>query len=362
MTDKQPFLPPSEARPADAPQMQAHAGGPAPPARWWLAAAGAGDSAAREAQGLALFAISTVCGAGMSLAAKLAVFVALLGPLVLGEPTGRGVLLAAPPCLAGVVLVARPTFLFGGGAGVSAAGVGVGLVQALFSASAKMCVRALSGSKERMACIIFSMGAVSTAGAVCACLLLRTFVLPTSLPVYLLLIANGLCGYGNQVLLTAALQRAKASPAIAMSYLSVVWGFLADVVVFHVSPSALSLLGTALICSSSALLAWEQRRARGAAGAAKAKASGGDLARLLDDGMGDGVEDARGGWRERIAAYLPPRLARHVSPAGAGYERVGGGGGAAAGGLALARLSTGGLGAMADGRWEGAGADAAPPR
>ena len=86
-----------------------------------------------------------------------AVFAAVLSPYVLHEPTGRGVLLAIPFCLVGVVLVAKPSFLFVSG-GISLAGLAVGLNQAFFSASAKMCVRMLSGSKEPMAAIVFSMG------------------------------------------------------------------------------------------------------------------------------------------------------------------------------------------------------------
>ena len=58
------------------------------------------------------------------------VFVAGGAPLVLGEPTGRGVLLALPLCAAGVLLVAQPTLLFGSGAqALSAVGVAFGVAQ-----------------------------------------------------------------------------------------------------------------------------------------------------------------------------------------------------------------------------------------
>lgn len=61
-----------------------------------------------------------------------------------------------------------------------------------------MCVRALNSSHEPVAAIVFSMGAVSTAGATLACAALRTFVLPASPFVWLLLAINGCCGYLNQ--------------------------------------------------------------------------------------------------------------------------------------------------------------------
>ena len=45
----------------------------------------------------------------------------------------------------------------------------------------------------------------------------------------------GVAGYGSQVTMTMALRRVKAAPATAMSYLSVVWGILAGLAIFHVS-------------------------------------------------------------------------------------------------------------------------------
>lgn len=45
--------------------------------------------------------------------------------------------------------------------------------------------------------------------------------------------AVGLLGYGAQISLTHGLRSAKAAPAIATSYLSVVWGVLAGYFLFH---------------------------------------------------------------------------------------------------------------------------------
>lgn len=59
------------------------------------------------------------------------ILVAAASPLVLGEPAGRGVALALPLCVVGVVLVAQPSFLFGGGGAgaLSLVGVAVGIAQ-----------------------------------------------------------------------------------------------------------------------------------------------------------------------------------------------------------------------------------------
>lgn len=64
----------------------------------------------------------------------------------------------------------------------------------------------------------------------------------------------GLAGYGTQICMTYALKYAKAAPAIAMSYLSVVWGLLGGYFFFHEVPNTLSICGAVLICSCTFML------------------------------------------------------------------------------------------------------------
>ena len=47
------------------------------------------------------------------------------------------------------------------------------------------------------------------------------------------LLTTGVAGYGTQICMTYALKFAKAAPALAMSYLSVVWGLLGGFFFFH---------------------------------------------------------------------------------------------------------------------------------
>jgi drug/metabolite transporter (DMT)-like permease len=64
---------------------------------------------------------------------------ACLSPWVLGERPGVAVAVTIPACLSGVLLVTQPPFLFGGGgARLSGIGVTFGLLQPVFSASAKV--------------------------------------------------------------------------------------------------------------------------------------------------------------------------------------------------------------------------------
>jgi drug/metabolite transporter (DMT)-like permease len=60
-------------------------------------------------------------------------FVALAAPLILREGGGGWAVVAALPlCLTGVILVARPTFIFGGGSeSLNGLGVAIGIMQVL---------------------------------------------------------------------------------------------------------------------------------------------------------------------------------------------------------------------------------------
>jgi drug/metabolite transporter (DMT)-like permease len=65
---------------------------------------------------------------------------ALLSPLVLHERPGIATAFVIPLCLGGVLLITQPGFLFGAKAAPALSGVGLffGLLQPLFSASAKV--------------------------------------------------------------------------------------------------------------------------------------------------------------------------------------------------------------------------------
>ncbi|EFN56059.1 hypothetical protein CHLNCDRAFT_145530 [Chlorella variabilis] len=183
-------------------------------------------------------------------------FVALLSPLVLGESSGGVVMAAAAPlCAAGVLLVAQPTFLFGGGSrALSMAG-------AVFMASAKFCVRIL-GRSEPVSSIMFSMAALSVAGsAALACLVPgQALVAPRSAAAWGALAAAGLLACCVQTTATWALKLSKATPTTMMSFLGVIWGLLGDLLVYNHPPSGLGLLGAALVCSSSLVVILAERR------------------------------------------------------------------------------------------------------
>ncbi len=90
------------------------------------------------------------------------VFTVALAALLLGERIGRGVWLGIPPALAGVLLVVRPGFLFGGAAApLDAFAVCVALGGAFFAADAYVTVRHLARTGEHPLAIVFSFPAVT---------------------------------------------------------------------------------------------------------------------------------------------------------------------------------------------------------
>lgn len=172
------------------------------------------------------------------------VFTALLAAVVLKEPIGRRELVGLPLCLAGVVFVAQPAFLFGVGArSLDALAVSVALVAAVLSSVAYTTVRKLRESDDPLV-IVFYFPLVATPASVP--FMIGNAVWPTPLE-WMLLAAVGVITQVGQIFLTKGLHREKAGPAMSMSYVQVVfaavWGFL----FFRDVPNSLSVLGAVLI-------------------------------------------------------------------------------------------------------------------
>ncbi len=153
------------------------------------------------------------------------VFAALIAVGVLGERLRRREVLLILASLGGVILAARPSFLFGGAA-LPAVPVAVGLAGAVFSAAAYVTVRKL-GETDHTMVIVFYFSVVATVGAIP--LAAPSAVWPTPLE-WLVLLGVGVATQLGQVFMTIGLRKEKAGRATAASYLAVAfsaaWGFL----------------------------------------------------------------------------------------------------------------------------------------
>ena len=176
------------------------------------------------------------------------IFAALLGFMLLGE---RLTLHGMGCTLLGVVLVARPSFLFAQSSGLDPLNTAVALIAAFFAGLSYVIMHDL-GRREHPLVIVMALYLVSA-----------PLSLAFSLPGWqwpnmydLLLIAGiGTLTQFGQFYLTRGLSIETAGRATAMANIHVVFVALWGVLVFGEIPDSLALLGTLLIVGSTTWLA-----------------------------------------------------------------------------------------------------------
>ncbi|WRT68255.1 uncharacterized protein IL334_005231 [Kwoniella shivajii] len=208
----------------------------------------------------------------------------LLGYLFLKEKMNWKEILAGFGCLLGVILVSRPTFIFGlssnnplpdsgaGGGGsrldlpppppgegdsegiiTPQRGVSVAwaFVNVFFTAVAYTTIRGI-GDKAHA---LHSIGYFSYLCTICCGLYMlfnpAPLVFVESLRDFLYIILIGIFGFCAQTLLTLGLQREKAGRAGIALYTQVVFSLILEFLIWQTVPSFLSALGTAIILSSA---------------------------------------------------------------------------------------------------------------
>jgi drug/metabolite transporter (DMT)-like permease len=152
---------------------------------------------------------------------------ALLAAVFIDERLDRRESLGIVAALAGVVLIARPTFLFRPGqAALDPVWVGVALAGALFSAAAYVTVRQLGATEDPLV-IVFYFALVNVVAAVPAAAPTAVWPSPEG---WLLLGAVGVSTQVAQVMMTRGLKHERAGKAMAVAYLQIVfatlWGVL----------------------------------------------------------------------------------------------------------------------------------------
>ncbi len=190
------------------------------------------------------------------------VFTALIAAIVLAEPIRLRDSASVVASLTGVVLIARPDFLFGGtGAGLDPLGVGMALTGAVLSACAYVTVRRLSATEHPLV-IVHYFAVVTTLGAIPTAA--PNLVWPSS-GAWLGLAGVGLATHVAQFCMTRGLALEPAGRAMAVGYLQIVFAAVWGLLFFSERPDALSAVGAFLIIGSTAALG--RRRAVAQAGA-----------------------------------------------------------------------------------------------
>ena len=179
------------------------------------------------------------------------VFTSLLAALVLSEHLRPIELVLALTSLGGVVLVARPSFLFGTSTDpLDPLAVLVALAGAVFTAGAYVTVRRLR--REEPAVVVFYFALVSVLAS--APLAWPGAIAPTWRECALLL-GVGSCTHLGQLFVTRGLQRERAGRATAIAYLQVVFAALWGTLFFQEVPDGWTAAGALVILASALLVA-----------------------------------------------------------------------------------------------------------
>lgn len=168
---------------------------------------------------------------------SLPLFIPLVERAWLRAPIPRGIWRAIAIGLLGMVFILKP------GAGIFRPAALVGVLAALFAASAQVGVRGLTRT-EPVSSIVFYFGLVSTLVSLGPAL--ATWQTPTA-ELWPALLALGACASVAQILMTRAYHHAPAAQVGPFIYTSIVFAGLFDWWVFERLPDAFAALGALLV-------------------------------------------------------------------------------------------------------------------
>jgi drug/metabolite transporter (DMT)-like permease len=179
-------------------------------------------------------------------------FTAIIAAVALGEAMGRREVAGLVLSLSGVVMIARPTFLFGAAeSSLDPVAVGAALASSLMSSVAYVTIRKLRETDHALV-VIFYFTLISVPLSVP--FMAGHLEWPTPFE-WVLLSSIGVVTYIAQVFLTTGLHRERAGRAMSISYVQVVfaalWGFL----VFRETPGPVGIAGAALVFAGMLIVA-----------------------------------------------------------------------------------------------------------
>ncbi|EMD35946.1 hypothetical protein CERSUDRAFT_115894 [Gelatoporia subvermispora B] len=204
---------------------------------------------------------------------------AVVGALVLKEDFKRSQALAGICSLVGVVLIARPAFIFG-----SAAKDGVQAPIGDVTTRAEGSLREITAAQRLFAVGVCLCGVLGATGAYTSiraigkrahpmhnmvafatlCIIVSSIAMPVSRmhvvvpkePAWIaLLFAVGVCGFLGQILMTMGLQRETAGRGTMAVYIQIIYATIFEKIFFNTTPPPLSILGTIIIMASAIYVA-----------------------------------------------------------------------------------------------------------
>ncbi len=179
------------------------------------------------------------------------VFTAVLAALLLREHMGirevAGLLLS----LVGVIMVARPTALFGRGEALAPLAVAVALLGAIFSAGAYVAVRKLGETEDPLVIVLYFAG-LAVLGSIPATVAKGIAPLPTE---WLVLLGVGLATQAGQVYMTKGLREERAGRAMTVGYLQILFAGVWGALFFGELPDGWTIVGAAMVVAGTLAVA-----------------------------------------------------------------------------------------------------------
>lgn len=183
----------------------------------------------------------------------------LFASVLLREKFTRPEMLGGFIAFAGVVLIAQPVFLFGGVAESSSKGQLIGSIFAFVSTigtAVAMCsIRKIGFRSHPLFTVsIYALTTIILSSIGIALLPDIEFRMPSNLSQWVYLTLIGFTGFFMQFLLTAGMQREKASRAIAMNYTQLLYASVFDWIFFNKLPHGLAAFGEIIIVSAVVII------------------------------------------------------------------------------------------------------------
>lgn len=169
---------------------------------------------------------------------------ALIAVFALNESIRGWDIVATLFSMAGVILVAQPSFLFASGTPLDPLAVIVGLVGAIFSAVAYVVIRRLGATEHHMVVVLYFP--LVTGPASVPLLAIEGVVMPQGVE-WLLLLGIGVAAQLGQIEITKGFKLETAGRASSVTYLQIVLAYTWGVLFFGEYPNSLSILGAILV-------------------------------------------------------------------------------------------------------------------
>ena len=186
-------------------------------------------------------------------------YTALLGRIFLKESVTKFDVIATMLCLGGVVLIAKPTFLFGSlSEGSSTKREWFPAVMAVISSICVACTIVLVRKVAQQASarvVVFYFSGVGSVVSLCATLISGGYKYPDcgTHDIYYI-IAYGFLGYFAQLLMAKALELEKAAVVSLVRTVEIACSFILQVIFLDVVPTGLSIGGASLVLLSNIVI------------------------------------------------------------------------------------------------------------